>query len=116
MDTTDSGFSFYDIESLMQRLQEIKEEQKSLNEQEGIVKESIRALLEEDGLDKYESEHCTVRLQARNKKKYNAAYEQQEADLKAAKELLDSLGDYEVVPLEASIVYAAPKTPAVPSF
>ena len=109
MDTTD-------IESLMQRLQEIKEEQKSLNEQEGIVKEFIRALLEKDGLDKYESEYCTVRLQARTKKKYNAAYEQQEADLKAAKELLDSLGDYEVVPLEPSIVYAAPKTPAVPSF
>jgi hypothetical protein len=109
MDTTD-------IESLTQRLQEIKEEQKSLNEQEVVVKEFIRALLEEDGLDKYESEHCTVRFQSRSKKKYNAAYEQQEADLKAAKELLDSLGDYEVVPLEASLVYAAPKTPAVPSF
>ena len=104
------------IESLMQRLQEIKEKQKSLNEQEGIVKESIRALLEKDDLDKYEGEHCTVRLQARTKKKYNAAYQQQEADLKAAKELLDSLGDYEVVSTETSLVYAAPKTPAVPSF
>ena len=109
MDTTD-------IESLMQRLQEIKEEQKSLNEQEVVVKESIRAWLEKDDLDKYESGHCTVRLQFRSKKKYNAAYEQQEADLKATKKLLDDLGDYEVVPLEASLVYAAPKTPAVPSF
>ena len=109
MDTTD-------IESLMQRLQEIKEEQKSLNEQEVVVKEFIRALLEEDGLDKYESEHCTVRLQARSKKKYNAAYEQQEADLKATKKLLDDLGDYEVVSTETSLVYAAPKTPAVPLF
>ena len=104
------------IESLMERLQEIKQEQKSLNEQEGIVKEYIQALLEKDDLDKYESEHCTVRLQFRTKKKYNAAYEQQEADLKATKKLLDDLGDYEVVPLEASIVYAAPKTPTVPSF
>jgi hypothetical protein len=104
------------IESLMERLQEIKEEQKSLNEQEVIVKEYIRAWLEEDDLDKYESEHCTVRLQARSKKKYNAAYEQQEADLKATKKLLDDLGDYEVVSTEASLVYAAPKTPSVPSF
>jgi hypothetical protein len=104
------------IESLMERLQEIKEEQKSLNEQEVIVKEYIRAWLEEDDLDKYESEHCTVRLQARSKKKYNAAYEQQEADLKATKKLLDDLGDYEVVSTETSLVYAAPKTPSVPSF
>ena len=104
------------IESLMERLQEIKQEQKSLNEQEGIVKEYIRAWLEEDDLDKYESEHCTVRLQARSKKKYNAAYEQQEADLKATKKLLDDLGDYEVVSMETSLVYAAPKTPTGPSF
>ena len=104
------------IESLMERLQEIKQEQKSLNEQEGIVKEYIQALLEKDDLDKYESEHCTVRLQARSKKKYNAAYEQQEADLKATKKLLDDLGDYEVVSTETSLVYAAPKTPSVPSF
>ena len=109
MDTTN-------IESLMERLQEIKEEQKSLNEQEVIVKEYIRAWLEEDDLDKYESEHCTVRLQTRSKKKYNAAYEQQEADLKATKKLLDDLGDYEVVSVETSLVYAAPKTPSVPSF
>ena len=109
MDTTD-------IESLMQRLQEIKEEQKSLNEQEVVVKEFIRAWLEEDDLDKYESEHCTVRLQARSKKKYNAAYEQQEADLKATKKLLDDLGDYKVVSTETSLAYAAPKTPSVPSF
>ena len=109
MDTTN-------IESLMERLQEIKEEQKSLNEQEVIVKEYIRAWLEEDDLDKYESEHCTVRLQARSKKKYNAAYEQQEADLKTTKKLLDDLGDYEVVSVETSLVYAAPKTPSVPSF
>ena len=109
MDTTN-------IESLMERLQEIKEEQKSLNEQEVIVKEYIRAWLEEDDLDKYESEHCTVRLQARSKKKYNAAYEQQEADLNATKKLLDDLGDYEVVSVETSLVYAAPKTPSVPSF
>ena len=104
------------IESLMERLQEIKEEQKSLNEQEVIVKEYIRAWLEEDDLDKYQSEHCTVRLQARSKKKYNAAYEQQEADLKATKKLLDDLGDYEVVSVETSLVYAAPRTPSVPSF
>ena len=104
------------IESLMERLQEIKEEQKSLNEQEVIVKEYIRAWLEEDDLDKYESEHCTVRLQVRSKKKYNAAHEQQEADLKATKKLLDDLGDYEVVSTETSLVYTAPKTPAVPSF
>ena len=109
MDTTN-------IKSLMERLQEIKEEQKSLNEQEVIVKEYIRAWLEEDDLDKYESEHCTVRLQARSKKKYNAAHEQQEADLKATKKLLDDLGDYEVVSVETSLVYAAPKTPSVPSF
>ena len=104
------------IESLMERLQEIKEEQKSLNEQEGIVKEYIRAWLEEDDLDKYESEHCTVRLQARNKKDYGPKFNADEALLKSTKKLLDDLGDYKVVSTETSLVYAAPKTPSVPSF
>ena len=104
------------IESLMERLQEIKEEQKSLNEQEGIIKEYIRAWLEEDDLDKYESEHCTVRLQARNKKDYGPKFNADEALLKSTKKLLDDLGDYKVVSTETSLVYAAPKTPSVPSF
>ena len=103
------------IESLMERLQEIKEEQKSLNEQEVIVKEYIRAWLEEDDLDKYESEHCTVRLQARSKKDYGPKFNADEALLKSTKKLLDDLGDYEVVSVETSLVYAAPKTPSVPS-
>ena len=104
------------IESLMERLQEIKEEQKSLNEQEVIVKEYIRAWLEEDNLDKYESEHCTVRLQARNKKDYGPKFNADEALLKSTKKLLDDLGDYKVVSTETSLVYAAPKTPSAPSF
>ena len=104
------------IESLMERLREIKEEQKNLNEQEVIVKEYIRAWLEEDDLDKYESEHCTVRLQARNKKDYGPKFNADEALLKSTKKLLDDLGDYKVVSTETSLVYAAPKTPSVPSF
>jgi len=104
------------IESLMERLQEIKEEQKSLIDQEATIKESICALLDKEGLEKYESEHCTVRLQARNKKDYGPEFRAQEAELKALKKLKDDLGDYEVVSTETSLVYAAPKTPAVPSF
>jgi hypothetical protein len=109
MDTTD-------IESLMERLQEIKGEQKSLNEQEAIIKESICALLDEEGLEKYESEHCTVRLQARNKKDYGPTFRAKETELKELKKLQDDLGDYEIVSVETSLVYAAPKTPTVPSF
>ena len=109
MDTTN-------IESLMQRLQEIKEEQKSLNEQEVIIKEYIRAWLKENHFDQYESEHCTVRLQARNKKDYGPKFNADEALLKSTKKLLDDLGDYKVVSTETSLVYAAPKTPSVPSF
>ena len=104
------------IEALMYGLQEIKASQKRLEKEEAETKKAIVAWLKENGRNDYQSEHCSVRLQSREKKIYNAAYQQQEADLKAAKELLDSLGDYEVVPLEASIVYAAPKTPSVPSF
>lgn len=104
------------IESLMERLQEIKEEQKSLNEQEVIAKEYIRAWLKENHFDQYESEHCTVRLQARNKKDYGPKFNADEALLKSTKKLLDDLGDYKVVSTETSLVYAAPKTPSVPSF
>jgi len=104
------------IESLMERLQEIKEEQKSLIDQEAIIKESICALLDEEGLEKYESEHCTVRLQARSKKDYGPEFCAKEAELKELKKLKDDLGDYKVVSTETSLVYAAPKTPAVPSF
>jgi hypothetical protein len=109
MDTTN-------IESLMERLQEIKGEQKSLNEQEAIIKEHICALLDKEGLEKYESEHCTVRLQARNKKDYGPTFRAKETELKELKKLQDDLGDYEIVSTETSLVYAAPKTPAVPSF
>jgi hypothetical protein len=104
------------IESLMERLQEIKEEQKALDEQEVVVKKFIREWLEEDDLEKYESEHCTVRLQARNKKDYGPEFRAKEAELKELKKLKDDLGDYEVVSTETSLVYAAPKIPAVPSF
>jgi len=109
MDTTN-------IERLMELLQEIKEKQKSLTEQEAVIKDSICALLDEEGIEKYESEHCTVRLQARNKKDYGPEFRAKEAELKELKKLKDDLGDYEVVSTETSLVYAAPKTPAVPSF
>jgi hypothetical protein len=104
------------IESLMERLQEIKGEQKSLSEQEANVKSLISDWLEEEGFEKYESEHCTVRLQARNKKDYGPELRAKEAELKELKKLQDDLGDYEIVSTETSLVYAAPKTPAVPSF
>jgi hypothetical protein len=104
------------IESLMERLQEIKEEQKSLSEQEANVKSLIFDWLEEEGFEKYESEHCTVRLQARNKKDYGPELRAKEAELKELKKLQDDLGDYEVVSTETSLVYAAPKTPTVSSF
>jgi hypothetical protein len=105
------------MESLMERLQEIKEEQKSLADQEANVKSLISNWLEENWLDdKYESEHCTVRLQSRNKKDYGPEFRAKEAELKELKKLKDDLGDYEVVSTETSLVYAAPKTPTVPSF
>lgn len=100
----------------MERLQEIKEEQKSLSEEEANVKSLISDWLEEEGFEKYESEHCTVRLQARNKKDYGPELRAKEAELKELKKLQDDLGDYEIVSTETSLVYAAPKTPAVPSF
>jgi len=108
MDTTN-------IESLMERLQEIKEEQKTLADAECFIKGLISSWLEEEDLEKYESEHCTIRLQSRNTKDYGPAFRAQEAELKALKKLKDDLGDYKVVSTETSLVYAAPKTPAVPS-
>ena len=104
------------IDSLMGRLQEIKEEQKNLADAECFVKGLISSWLEEKALQKYENEHCTVRLQSRNKKDYGPTFRAKETELKELKKLQDDLGDYEVVSTETSLVYAAPKTPAVPSF
>lgn len=104
------------IDSLMERLQEIKGEQKTLTDAEFFVKGLICSWLEEKALQKYENEHCTVRLQARNRKDYGPELRAKEAELKELKKLQDDLGDYEVVSTETSLVYAAPKTPAVPFF
>ena len=63
------------MESLMERLQKIKEEQKSLADQEANVKSLISNWLEGNWLDdKYESEHCTVRLQSRSKKTMDQSF------------------------------------------
>jgi hypothetical protein len=116
MDKTNSLFGFDDIDNLMKRLQEIKEEQKTLTDAEFFVKGLICSWLEEKALQKYDNEHCTVRLQARNKKDYGSELRAKEAELKELKKLKDDLGDYKVVSTETSLVYAAPKTPTVPSF
>ena len=104
------------IDSLMERLQEIKEEQKNLADAECFVKGLISSWLEEKALQKYENEHCTVRRQFRNTKDYGPTFRAKETELKELKKLQDDLGDYKVVSTETSLVYAAPKTPTVPFF
>lgn len=98
-----------DIEELIKELGQIKAQQKALNEKETLCKAALLEKMQEDGLEKEESPHGTVRLQRRHEKDYGEELREIEAELKAAKKLKDDLGDYEITGFKESLVYLPPK-------
>jgi hypothetical protein len=98
-----------DIENLLKELEEIKAKQKALAEKEALCKADIMEAMQEDGLEKEESPHGTVRIQRRYEKDYGPEVRTMEEELKGAKKLKDDLGDYQIMGFKDSLVYTPPK-------
>jgi hypothetical protein len=97
------------ITALIERLERIKAQQKTLATEETACKEALMDAMKEEGLDKEESAYGTVRIQRRADKEYNVFIKGMETELKAAKKLADDLGDYQTLGFKESIVYMPPK-------
>ena len=98
-----------DFQDLMKELESIKANQKALAEKEALCKEKLMTVLKENGLDKEESPHGTVRIQRRAEKDYGNEIRSMEIALKEAKKLADDMGDYQTLSFKESLVYTAPK-------
>jgi chromosome segregation ATPase len=94
-----------DIEDLLAELETIKANQKALAEKEALCKAEIMEAMQEDGLEKEESPHGTVRIQRRYEKDYGPEIRTMEQELKEAKKLKDDLGDYQLLGFKESLVY-----------
>jgi hypothetical protein len=94
-----------DIEDLLAELETIKANQKALAEKEALCKAEIMEAMQEDGLEKEESPHGTVRIQRRYEKDYGPEIRTMEQELKEAKKLKDDLGDYQIMGFKESLVY-----------
>jgi hypothetical protein len=94
-----------DIEDLLKELETIKANQKALAEKEALCKAEIMEAMQEDGLEKEESPHGTVRIQRRYEKDYGPEIRTMEQELKEAKKLKDDLGDYQLLGFKESLVY-----------
>jgi hypothetical protein len=98
-----------DIEDLLKELETIKANQKALSEKEALCKADIMEAMQEDGLEKEESPHGTVRIQRRYEKDYGPEIRTMEQELKEAKKLKDDLGDFTIMSFKDSLVYTPPK-------
>jgi len=98
-----------DIEDLLEELETIKANQKALAEKEALCKADIMEAMQEDGLEKEESPHGTVRIQRRYEKDYGPEVRAMEQELKEAKKLKDDLGDFTIMSFKDSLVYTPPK-------
>ena len=97
------------MESFIKELQQIKEQQKELADRESLVKAWLKKAMEEEGIDKQESDYGTVYVQRRSQKEYSPAIMAMETQLKEAKKLADDLGDYTIVSTKESLVFNLPK-------
>ena len=97
------------INSLIERLERIKAQQKTLATEETACKEALMDAMKEEGLEKEESAYGTVRIQRRADKGYSASIKRMEIELKEAKKLADDMGDYQTLGFKESIVYMPPK-------
>ena len=97
------------MESLIKELQQIKEQQKELSSRESLVKALLKESMEQEGIDKQETDYGTVYVQRRSQKEYSPAIVAMETELKEAKKLADDLGDYTIVSTKESLVFNLPK-------
>jgi hypothetical protein len=97
-----------EINELIEKLAVIKAAQKAYAEKETFYKDLLLKFLREEGLEKEESDHGSVRIQRRSEKDYGEEVRQQEASLKQLKKLKDDIGDYEVVKITESLVFNLP--------
>jgi chromosome segregation ATPase len=94
---------------LLKELEDIKAKQKALSEKEAQCREDIFSLMQEQGLEKEESDYGTIRLQRRYDKDYGEAIKMLERQLKEAKKLAEDMGDYEITGYKDTLVYIPPK-------
>jgi hypothetical protein len=97
-----------EINELIEKLAVIKAAQKVYAEKETFYKDLLLKFLREEGLEKEESDHGSVRIQRRSEKDYGEEVRRQEASLKQLKKLKDDIGDYEVVKITESLVFNLP--------
>jgi len=97
------------MEGFIKELQQIKEQQKELADRESLVKAWLKKAMEEEGIDKQETDYGTVYVQRRSQKEYSPAIMAMETQLKEAKKLADDLGDYTIVSTKESLVFNLPK-------
>jgi len=97
------------MEELMEKLKNIKLQQKVLNESEALCKEEIQQFMQQNGIEKETTIHGSVRLQQRANKQYDNNIQHMEQELKEAKKLADDLGDYQILNYKESLVYLPPK-------
>jgi hypothetical protein len=97
------------MESFIKELQQIKEQQKELADRESLVKALLKESMEQEGIDKQETDYGTVYAQRRSQKEYSSAIMAMETQLKEAKKLADDLGDYTIVSTKESLVFNLPK-------
>ena len=94
---------------LLKELEDIKAKQKALSEKEAQCREDIFSLMQEQGLEKEETDYGSIRLQRRYDKDYGEAIKMLERQLKEAKKLAEDMGDYEIVGHKDTLVYIPPK-------
>ena len=100
-----------DLIALLKELEHIKAHQKALSEKEAECRADIFAIMQENGLEKEETDYGSIRLQRRYDKDYGEAIKMLERQLKEAKKLADDMGDYEIRGYKESLVYTPPSEP-----
>lgn len=94
---------------LLKELETIKANQKALSEKEAQCREDIMVLMQDNGIEKEETDYGAIRLQKRYDKNYGEAIVMLERQLKEAKKLADDMGDYEIKGFKETLVYIPPK-------
>lgn len=99
------------LANLIKELGEVKTRLAALSKSESALKKEILEAMEKDGLSSEETDYGVVRLQYRKEKDYGPTIRQMEVELKEAKALAESMGDYTVLSSKASVVFNLPKDP-----
>lgn len=100
-----------ELSELLCELEQIKAQQKHLDEQEASYRCQVVAFMENNGIDKESTDYGSVRLQSKQKKIYPQRIRELENQFKEAKKLADAMGDYESQIQESTLVYTPPLPP-----